>query len=58
MTEDFMIGYHCCELCEIGDDFDDETVIEIPKEKGECYLKQLKEIIKDGVEYLDNYCYN
>ena len=59
ITEDFMIGYHRCDECNMDniDEYDD-TIIEIPKEKGECYLNQLKEILKEGVEYLDKYCQN
>ena len=60
VTENFMWGYHRCELCDLNNDdlIPDFDVIEIPKEKGECLLKQLKELIKDGVEYLDIYCQN
>jgi hypothetical protein len=58
VTEDFMFGYHICELCEVkGDENDSEQdIIRIPKEKGECYFNQLKQVLKDGVEYLDIYC--
>ena len=58
ITEHYIIGYHYCEKCSPDYINNDETIIEISKEKGECYLNQLKEIIKEGVEYLDKYCKN
>ena len=58
VTEDFMLGFHCCKFCQIDDDDPDMDVIRIPIEKGECYVNQLKEIIKNGAEYLDKYCKN
>ena len=54
-----LMGYHVCESCEINDDYSsDYDFIRIPVELGFCYVTQLKEIIKNGVEYLDNYCKN
>ena len=44
VTEDFMYGYHICELCEIDNDDPDQDVIRIPKEKGECYFNKLKQM--------------
>ena len=58
LTEDFMIGYHLCILCNFDDDDPDIDIVRIPIEKGACFLNQLKEILKNGVEYLDNYCQN
>ena len=55
-----MLGYHCCDLCDLSEaqeDYDSD-IIAIPIEKGKCYLNQLKEIINNGVEYLDVYCQN
>ena len=48
-----MFGYHLCKFCESS-----RKMLRIPVEKGECFLNKLKETIKDGVEYLDNYCKN
>ena len=36
----------------------DSDISLIPIEKGKCFLNQLKEIINNGVEYLDVYCQN
>ena len=58
VTEDFMYGYHICDSCEVDYNDPDQDIIRIPKEKGECYFNQLKQILKDGVEYLDTYCQN
>ena len=58
LTEDFMIGYHLCKFCNFDDDDPDTDIVRIPIEKGACFLNQLKEILKNGVEYLDNYCQN
>lgn len=57
-TEDFMLGFHICELCNIKDDDPELDIISIPKEKGGIYLNQLKIILNKGVEYLDIYCKN
>ena len=58
VLEEFMLGFHICKDCKVGP-FNSETdVIRIPIEKGVCYINQLKEIIKKGVEYLDIYCQN
>ena len=58
-TEHHMLGYHLCESCDKGytNGIDDE-ILDIPKEKGEIFLKKLKSIISEGVEYLDKYCKN
>ena len=53
---DFAFGQNICEKCNIPDDVSDLDVLNISKEKGECYFNQLKQIIIDGVEYLDVYC--
>ena len=58
VTEDFMLGYHICEFCDVDEDDMDTDIKRIPIEKGACFLKQLKEILKNGVEYLDVYCQN
>ena len=60
VNEDFMLGFHICESCNVNVDelSMDTDIIRIPFEKGACFLKQLKEIIKKGVEYLDVYCQN
>ena len=56
-TEEFMTGFHVCELCECEPDILGEfEFVRIPVELGVCYVNQVKEIIEKGVEYLDNYC--
>ena len=55
---DFAYGFNICEKCDIDDNDPDNDILRIPKEKGECYFKQLKQIIKNGVDYLDIYCKN
>ena len=58
VTEDFMMGYHICKFCNVDEDDMDIDVIRIPIEKGACLIYQLKEILKNGLEYLDVYCQN
>ena len=58
VNEDFFLGYHICDKCEVDEDDPDTDIIYIEKQKGECYFNQLKKIIKKGVEYLDVYCNN
>jgi hypothetical protein len=55
--EDFFYGNHCCEKCSINEDYDID-INKIPKEKGLCYLKEVKELIELGINYLDDYCKN
>ena len=55
---DFVFGFNVCKNCKIDYNDPDSDVLVIPKEKGECYFNQLKQIIKNGVEYLDVYCKN
>ena len=55
--EDFFYGNHCCEKCSINKDYDIDFN-KIPKEKGLCYLKEVKELIELGINYLDDYCKN
>ncbi len=58
ILEEIMLGFHICNDCRIGPRNRNTDIIRIPIEKGVCYLNQLKEIIKKGVEYLDIYCQN
>ena len=51
------IGFHLCKKCEFSDD-PESDIMTINKKKGECYFNQLKQVIKNGVEYLDIYCNN
>ena len=55
---DFAYGFNVCKSCKIDYNDPDSDILIIPKEKGECYFNQLKQIIKEGVEYLDIYCKN
>ena len=55
VTDGFAFGYHACESCQIRF-HSDEDCYTINKQEGECYFNLLKEIIKEGVDYLDNYC--
>ena len=60
IIEDFALGFHCCEECDLTEaqNDPDSDIFLIPKEKGKIFLNQLKEIINNGVEYLDVYCQN
>ena len=57
ITDGFAFGYHACESCKIRYGSDD-VLTTINREEGECCFNQLKQIIKEGVEYLDIYCKN
>jgi len=57
ISDGFTFGHHACELCQIRFD-SDEDLFTINKQEGECYYNQLKQIIKEGVDYLDIYCKN
>ena len=54
---DFALGFNICKSCQFKGDGDDD-IFYINKEKGQCFFNQLKEIIKNGVDYLDIYCKN
>ena len=55
---DFAFAQNACESCNLHEDDDEMDIRVIQKEKGKCYFNQLKQIIKDGVDYLDIYCRN
>ena len=59
ITEHIVYGYHICEKCNFNNSYDEDSdIIPINKEKGLCYIKQLKELIELGINYLDDYCKN
>jgi hypothetical protein len=50
-------GYHFCEKCDLPQ-VDEGDYYTINKEKGLVYLKQVKELMELGINYLDDYCKN
>ena len=55
---DYAFEQNACESCNLHQDDNDMDIHIIPKEKGKYYFNQLKQIIKNGVDYLDIYCKN